>query len=550
MRVLGINLSHNGSVCLVDNGKILFYLEEERITRKKRDGGAINVVKLLLESIDVEINKIAISATISYDKSNVKGELFEYLKSNKNTKEAEIVHVPHHIAHALSAVYTSTFDDCLVFVVDGAGEQFADGNYETESVFHFKENKLELLWKRLGNTQNSPEFVAEQYAQLNAIFGKDKVVITPFSHITKCYEAVCTYLGYEDHEAGKVMGLSSYGEPKYKLMNDKMYGDPTIFASKYPGYARIAYNAFIDDRRLSDGKTQLTKECDKRYFDLAASVQHDTQDAVIKLIKRWVDRTGVKNVCTAGGYFLNSICNQAILTEIPDINLWSMPVAHDGGTAIGSAYFNMPAERNQLKTLSLGGEYQLQSKEGFIKYSAVEGVRLAASLLSENKTIIWYSGRSEAGPRALGNRSFLSDPRDPNGRDKINMMKGREWYRPLAGSCLSEHIESWFDVKGDYRHMMYVTECKIPEKVPAMLHVDGTCRVQSIIREEIPVFHALIHTFYRMTGVPMVLNTSLNLAGEPLVETPEQAEEVFNSTSCSAIFVQEGDDFWVKVKDE
>ena len=424
-RYLGINLSHNGSVAVVEDGKIVFYLEEERLTKVKRIHGATSVVSVALEKYPT-FDSVYFNGTVSYTEQI--NEIVTLLSGHPKTKDKPQNFVDHHAAHALSAYYTSPFDgeDALLLVIDGAGENVADGFFETESIFRFtKDRGMEAIYKRYGTNENAPDFFIPRYKAAKQLVGENcDLAVTPFAHITKTYEAICTYLGYPDHEAGKIMGLAPYGKPTTRLLTDRGYGIPEIFACKYPGYARVAFFGLdpeqTHDDRLSDGENQIQPESDQWIFDLAASIQHDTQHAVLRLLQKYINKTGIRNVCTAGGYSLNSICNQFLVDSIPDLKLWSMPVAHDGGIAIGCAYaghdsnpvHNKKVER--LKTLSLGSAYSVEeamlrdfAQSNFLsllsvaKMDSARAIALAAKHLSENQSIAWHLGGSEAGPRAL-----------------------------------------------------------------------------------------------------------------------------------------------------
>lgn len=533
MKTLGINVSHNGSVAIVDDGNLIFYTEEERLNRIKIAEGATNAVLYVLNNF--KIDNAVINGSPSYT------EHYKIIESLLRANGTPFEYLSHHFAHAISSIKTSKFtEDTLVFVIDGCGDNFDTDFYETESVYVYNSKELTPVFKNFGSNIVGYENNIEAQKDLRDKFSQftEISIAKPFrSNITKTYESVCKFLGYTEQDAGKIMGLSSYGLPIYKLITTEFSGDPELFVSLYPGRPNMQQDTEFEPYRLYDGKNQITPESPKLYVDLAASVQKSTQEAVINFIKKWVDRTGIKNICTAGGYFLNSICNQAILDAIPDIKLWSNPVSHDGGVAIGCAYYKHMESNVPIKNLYLG--IQHRGSLDLPEISRDEAISMASKYISQGYSIAWHNGRSEAGPRALGNRSILSDPRDQHGRDKVNTMKGREWYRPLAGTCLVEHMSDWFDTTADCRFMMYVCQSKQAEKIPAMVHIDGTCRVQSLIRDDNLDYYDLINSFYNITGIPLVLNTSFNAAGDPLCETPKNSIDAFNSMEgLKALFLE------------
>ena len=605
MKYLGINCSHNGSICIVENGQIVTYIEEERLTGIKHMEGVEKSLDIILEKYD-DFNAVICNSTISY--KNELENMIKKIKQHEKTKKIPLYYVPHHYAHALSAFYTSPFDseDMLCFVIDGAGEFFCVGNhvggnryklpgdiepwemsfyktgavggFETESMYMFKDGNIVPYYARFGTNNKSyrhsermvkkfqsedPLLIIEnmqhminlsmrseclftiekkedEYDYVNNEIKFKEVVCNDGPGLTMVYNCATDYLGYHQLCAGKTMGFSSYGKelPNMKLFRNGK-SDKNFGMALYPGWAKCNSDVFKQER-LKNGSKDITKEISHFYKDLAKTVQVQCTNEVIRLIKKYVEKTGIKNICLVGGYAQNTVTNATILKEIPDINLWVNPIANDGGISIGCAYAMYYRDGGEkiypCKTLSLGFRYKitdelldslsLNIKYEKIGYDAVQ--KEAAKLLSENKIVGLHWGFSEGGPRALGNRSLLSDPRDINGRDKINRIKGREWFRPLAGTILEEEFKDWFDVRIDQSPWMsYVFKIKKPEKIPAMVHIDGTCRVQTINREQNEHYYKIIKLFNDLTGMPLVLNTSYNCAGKPISETPKQSIETF-----------------------
>ena len=271
--------------------------------------------------------------------------------------------------------------------------------------------------------------------------------------------------------------------------------------------------------------------------------------------------TGKKNIVLSGGYGLNCVANYWYLEQLKDegINLFVEPVSNDAGTAIGAAlyvYYKAlqpfqveDALKPQINTLYLGPEYNYSLEDiqkvtdkygGVVKGANHEDV---IKLITSENIVAMFQGKSESGPRALGNRSILYDPRDPEGKDFVNTVKHREYFRPFAGTILKEHVHDWFDLRGmdETPFMMYAVECKpgIEEKIPAIIHVDNTCRIQTVTEEQNKNYHELISEFYKQTGCPILFNTSFNLGGEPLVETLEDAVKTIANSEIEYLYLPE-----------
>ena len=271
--------------------------------------------------------------------------------------------------------------------------------------------------------------------------------------------------------------------------------------------------------------------------NLAWKVQDETQEAMCNFIEKAVDMTGEKNIVISGGYGLNVIANYYYKKKFPELNIYIDPISHDGGTAIGLAkmYSNKHIGeeggehlKDPITSLYLGPKYDIRSED--IEDLTEDNMELTdatnvdvAQLIKDRNIVSIFQGRSEAGPRALGNRSIVYDPTDVDGKAKVNTVKGREFFRPFAGSIMKEHAKEWFDLRGldETPYMMYAMEMQ-PEKIgelPSVTHVDGTCRIQTVSQEQNENYYNLINEFYKLSGVPLLFNTSFNLGGEPLVET-------------------------------
>jgi carbamoyltransferase len=326
-------------------------------------------------------------------------------------------------------------------------------------------------------------------------------------------------------------------------------GNKNVLIPNYPAGAHIDHMRWPhltlkEDPKLWHNDPSKVTDAAK---NLAWAVQEETQTLVGDLIQKAVDLTGKKNVVIAGGYGLNCVANYYYKKRFPDLNIFVDPISHDGGTAIGLAYLVHYTEtkdttKRPLKTLYLGPEREESYDFGDIVTTDVKPADVA-KIISEKNIVAMYQGRSEAGPRALGNRSILYDPTDPDGKDTVNKVKGREWFRPFAGSMMQEHFEEWFDTYGmeESPFMMYAMDFKLEKhgEVPAITHVDGTCRIQTVTKEQNEVYHSLINEFRKITGVPILFNTSFNLAGEPLVETLEDAMKTIKNSDITYLYLPE-----------
>jgi carbamoyltransferase len=383
-------------------------------------------------------------------------------------------------------------------------------------------------------------------------------------NITKAYESVTIYAGFPPIEAGKLMGLSSYGGPNDDIPELFLGEDANknIFTATYPhgGLVNVHANPKIklsetnsvqfygDFKKITDNPKDL-----KIVQDFAWKIQQDTQRCVGDLIQKAIDFTGEKNIVISGGYGLNCVANYYYKKRFPEINLFIDPISTDGGTSLGLAKYvwythcrenNLPIEKNPLTTLYLGRDRNdeidvEQYVEEFIIHEATP--ESVAKLISEENIVSLFNGRAEAGPRALGNRSILFDPRAKNGKDLVNVVKGREWFRPFAGTVMKEHMNDWFDMAGleESPFMMYAVDV-LPEKleqVACITHVDNTCRIQTVTQEQNEHYYNLIDAFNKLTGVPILFNTSFNLAGDPLVETFEDAINTLRKSKLKYLYI-------------
>jgi carbamoyltransferase len=451
----------------------------------------------------------------------------------------------HHLGHAASTFYGSGFETAAALIVDGAGSFHQEsmgenmpstGGFETETIYHCAyPHDFNAVYKR--------------YAEGNAAYYDNG--IQEFDNsvtITKAFEAVSDYLGFGFIEAGKTMGLAPYGEDDDNIpsffINNK--GNKNLLIPRYPAGAHIDENRnpylkrFVDPREWHND-FNLVRDVDK---NLAWRVQKEVEEQMYDLIQKAVDITGETNIVISGGFGLNCVANYKFVKKFPNLNFYVDPIAHDGGTAIGLAKYAWFIHSKDVTSSPLTSVYlstapdytQLDAITQQVPQLIVQDVvsEDVAQLIVDGNIVALFQGRAEGGPRALGNRSILFDPRRQDGKDFVNRVKNREWFRPFAGSCLEEHANEWFDMAGmdSSPFMMYAVDVREDKvlQIPAVTHVDNTCRVQTVNREQNTHYYNLINAFYSKTGVPLLFNTSFNLAGEPLVESMFDAMvTLFNS---------------------
>jgi carbamoyltransferase len=390
--------------------------------------------------------------------------------------------------------------------------------------------------------------------------GTHECMVTERAGITKVYEAVTEYCGFQGIEAGKTMGLFPYGKPNNNI--PPLFDDTTLYplsnrnvvVPTYPNGAKINHQLFESLKEYGEGDLSLLQN--RR--DLAYACQIETQEQVVNVIKKAIKDTGRKKVVISGGHGLNCVANYHYLDALKDegVEIYVEPLSNDAGTAIGASmlFWKSLDEANivfeeRSDNLYLGPIYNYTDNDinKFIETHNVEIKDASYSdivtLLTEKNIVALFQGRSENGPRALGNRSLLFDPRFVDGKDFVNNVKHREYFRPFAGSILEEHVHEWFDLRGmkSSPTMMYAVNCKpgIAEKIPSIIHVDNTCRIQTVTSDQNEHYYNLIKEFYNVTGTPIVFNTSFNLGGEPLVETLFDAVETLSKCDINYLYLPE-----------
>lgn len=554
--ILAINPGHNGSCALVRDGEVIYYSEEERLSRMKYDGNPFKTMVSIL--LSTPIDELVIGGTsaqlptLPWTGEDPYSALVR--KFNSNVKITNMGHL-HHLGHAASTFYGSGFETAVAVIVDGAGsytqEQINEtrntGGYETETIYHCEyPGTFNAVYKRYSDGQ-SPYFN-------NGIQEFDSSVT-----IVKAYEAVTNYLGFGYIEAGKTMGLAPYGKynpniPRFFLPDGK--GNKNLLMPLYPAGSNIDEDRFEYLKRFDDPKQwhndfNLCRDIDK---DLAFHIQKETEERMFALIQKAIDITGETNVVLSGGYGLNCVANYQYIKRFPGINFYADPISHDGGTAIGLARHAWHSRTQDmsirpLTTVYLGGAPDYNQLE-IIKNQVpnlttvdVNDPSDIAKLIADGNIVSLFQGGAEGGPRALGNRSILFDPRVQDGKAIVNRVKKREWFRPFAGSVLEEHAADWFEMLSlkSSPFMMYAVDVKSDkiDKIPAVTHVDGTCRVQTVNRDQNKYYYNLIEAFYKITGVPVIFNTSFNLAGDPLVETLIDAVTTLLNSEIKYLYLPE-----------
>ena len=580
--IAGVTRGHNASVCLLKDGEVVFSIEEERLSRKKYDGGPFAAMLKILDYTD-KLDYIVIAHTQSLKDTAGKvdftgDDVYTGLarKLGLIDRKADVYNHPqvidlshiHHKLHAACAFYRSGFDKAVAVIVDGAGTfipltvggENVTG-WETESLYTCEyPSNFNTLYKHIGMRGPSQGYLVRDFdsAMYNEPGRSHVALITDRAGITKTYEAVTQYCGWSPIEAGKTMGLFPYGKdnpaipPLFDNTSIAPLANRNIVVPTYPNGAVINTGLFgFLDQHNSDDVTLLENR-----RDLAYACQTQTQAQVVKLIRQAVDRSGSKNVVLSGGYGLNCVANYHYLQALKNegINFYVEPISNDAGTAIGAAlmyWYSLTGSTAKCthNTLYLGPKHTYTTEQ-VVDIAFQPGVEIqdatysdVVELLTKKNIVTMFQGSSENGPRALGNRSVLFDPRFEDGKDFVNSVKHREYFRPFAGSILAEYAKEWFDLRGmeDSPFMMYAVNCQpgIAEKIPSIIHVDGTCRIQTVTPEQNLHYYNLIKEFHTTTGCPILFNTSFNLGGEPLVETLEDAIWTLQNSDIEYLFLPE-----------
>ncbi len=571
MNILGISaFYHDSAACLVQDGEITAAAQEERFTRKKHDASFPHkAVEYCLQKGDIGVEDLDYVGF--YDKPFIKFEriletylsvaplglksclkavplwLKDKLWTRQNIRNnldysGSVMFAEHHESHAASAFYPSPFEEAAVLTMDGVGE------WATSSISIGKGNKLELI----------------------------KELQFPHS-LGLLYSAFTYYLGFKVNSGEyKVMGLAPYGNPKYvdlireNLIDLKDDGSFRMDMSYFNYLAGLTMTNQKFDKLFGGPARQGESKLTQREMDIAASLQVITEEIMVKMSRYVRNLTGMKNLCLAGGVALNCVGNGKILREKVFDEIWIQPAAGDAGGALGIALYiwhqvlNSSRKVNgsdSMKGSYLGPEFDKESIRAFLQKDEIpfkehqdnELIQTVATHLKDEKVIGWFQGRMEFGPRSLGGRSVLGDARSKKMQSVMNLkIKYRESFRPFAPSVLREKVSEWFEMDASSPYMLLVAPVKESRKIamteeqkelfgidllniprsdiPAVTHVDYTARIQTVEKNTHPRYHALLESFEKQTGCPIIVNTSFNVRGEPIVCTPEDAFRCFMRT--------------------
>lgn len=533
MRVLSIfGGGHDSSATFVVDGKVERYLKEERYTGVKHDTNHNAIIRTiidedLLKDVDYILNVNQLEDKKAKQLNNI-------LKSF--APQANFLDPPweHHLFHASNAFYNSGFDESLVIVIDAAGTRLSskyEKTVECESVYHVRyPNVFRKLYK---GYWSAGEF---KHSDIKKTSGKCvyriRDIDSGYANIGNLYNTAALAIGQTIQDCGKAMGLSSYGKPipwmslngfKARSHIENYFEDNLQFLS--------VLNGEIDDYSL-----EITRDNYQRYADYCYEVQNQCKEMTIDIVREHVEATGIKKVCLSGGYAMNIVTNYDLMQEFPDVEFFFEPLCNDGGISVGAAMY-MYRTLSKDKTIH---PIETTSYHGVTQdISAYKGVtantKHVVDLLCQNKSVAVFYGQAEAGERALGNRSILFNALNPDAREIVNRIKKREWYRPFAAMVLEEDAHLYFENVCPSRFMTVSFPVK-SDIIPGVTHVDGTCRVQTVASGHM---YDILREYKKVTGHGILLNTSFNLAGQPLVDTADEALKTLNESALDYVWFYE-----------
>lgn len=562
--ILGICCySHESTVSLIKNGKVIFVLEEERVSREKHTWKfPIHALENCFKQFDLSLDDIAYVTFFIKPYKEISGNILhvirflptslnlfkaEYgggaglsalervklclqigsaLKLAFNAKKKPVVKfIEHHLAHASSCFHLSSFEKASILTIDGRGE--------STTTLLAKGNGLDI----------------------------EKIREVPVPHsLGHLYAAITDYLGFHPfYDEWKIMGMSAYGNDDYLeafdelvlLSKDKLFElDLTYFKFHTHGNKNWVSSKFT--QRLGP-KRQASEDLNQHHYNIAKALQKTVEKAGVHLANElYQQNPGVKNLCMAGGVALNILMNRKIIDETPFENIFIQPMANDAGTAMGSSLYFWHSTLNQPRLESFESAYfgpdfsneeiELELKKRNLNYSKEEFItKKVAQLINDQQIVGWFQGKMEAGPRALGNRSILADARSTHMKDRLNLrVKNREFFRPFAPSVLAEYAHEYFDLPENIDSPYMILSAMVKEEkranIPAVTHHDLTARPHTVSKDVNPKYWDLINEFYQITGIPVVINTSFN-ENEPIVCTPSEAIECFLRTEMDCIAI-------------
>jgi carbamoyltransferase len=562
--VLGLNTyDHDVSACLLRDGAIAFAIAKERITRVKHASGfykevidyCLEAEGITLDDVDLIVRNCYILPVPELEERLVYFDAPGFLPEFERGEAAKhplyrsgqdrVVTISHHLAHAYSAFAASPFEEGVVMIVDGVGSYQSDVMEaypatdtatplarESESYYKFKGVELECLKK--------------VWMEPDRGFLSDEFYTMP--GLGALYSRASTYIFGDWNKCGELMGLAPYGRhDQVKHLLELTDG-------------KLQVPRWTDDFKepyIFDGSNWEKSPSMRHWEDLAWRVQDDTENVLLGRARWLRETTGAKNLCMAGGVALNCVANGRVAREAGFDNVWIQPAAGDDGIAIGCAYYGWLKILKQRRSFVMDHSYvgkpyseqeAASALQKFLVRIQVDAKRSenvcrdTAKLLADQRVIGWFQDRSEFGPRALGNRSLLADPRKPEMKDILNSrVKHRQAFRPFAPIVLAERMKDVFEGEEDSPFMLIAKPVR-PEwcdKIPAIVHVDGTARVQTVREATNPMLYRLLKEFEALTGVPVLINTSFNIKGEPIVETPEDAVACFLNTGIDNLILHD-----------
>jgi len=551
MNVLGIScFYHDAAAALLCDGKLVAAAHEERFTRKRHDPDVpVEAVRYCLQEAGLSID--AIDYLAFYDKPFVKFEriLMTYLATfprslpsfsksipiwlkeklwvprvlhEKLGFDGEVLFAEHHQSHAASAFLPSPFEEAAILTCDGVGE------WATTTQGVGRGNQFELI----------------------------KEIRFPHS-LGLLYSAFTYYLGFKVNSAEyKVMGAAPYGDPKYA---DQIFDELVDLRDDGSFKLNMKYFAYDYgltmtnhkfDKLFGEPRRESESAMEQFHWNMAASVQRVTEEIMLRIVRDLHQKTGLKNLCMAGGVALNCVSNGRIIREGPFDDLWVQPAAGDAGGALGAALFVDNCVLDNPRKTRMEHAYwgPSFSDEAIRSYLDARGARYrslsrdemiaeTARRLSDDQAVVgWFQGRLEWGPRSLGSRSIIADARNQDNWKRVNLkIKFRESFRPFAPAVLADKASEWFDIDRESPYMLLVCQVHGGKRIPAVTHVDGSARLQTVTRESHPEFYDLLAAFDEQTGCPVLINTSFNVRGEPIVCTPDDAYLCFMRTQMDVL---------------
>ncbi|HET9586798.1 MAG TPA: carbamoyltransferase C-terminal domain-containing protein [Bradyrhizobium sp.] len=564
--VLGLNTyDHDVSACLLRDGAIAFAIAKERITRAKHASGfykevidyCLEAEGITLDDVDLVVRNCYILPVPEMEERLVyfdaPGFLPEFERGDAAkhplylSRSDKVVAISHHLAHAYSAFAASPFEEGVVMIVDGVGSYRSDvmESYPSSDAATPLARESESYYKFNGTTL---ECLKKVWMEPDRGFLSDEFYNMP--GLGALYSRASTYIFGDWNKCGELMGLAPYGRRDQIKPLLEMTADGKLHVPHWTADFKQPY--------VFDVTSNWERSPSMRHWEDVAWRTQDDTETVLLARARWLrETTGAKNLCMAGGVALNCVANGRVAREAGFDNVWIQPAAGDDGIAIGCAYYGWLEVLKQRRSFVMDHSYVGKPYTGkdvttelqkFLVRIQVEARRSenvcrdTARLLADQRVIGWFQDRSEFGPRALGNRSLLADPRKPEMKDILNSrVKHRQAFRPFAPIVLAERMKEVFEGDEDSPFMLIAKPVR-PEwrdKIPAIVHVDGTARVQTVREATNPMLYRLLKEFEALTGVPVLINTSFNIKGEPIVETPQDAVNCFLTTGIDHLVIHD-----------